>query len=383
MSQARAIQTPEQILVLAKADKWQDIQDMEDAAVNKAVKFKSLSLVEAIINKEFDMALRRAIVSKAPFSLIVLLIARRVNINSVSMKVFNRTSLHFAAQLGMTNVIQALVDAGAYVNMIDEKNFTPAHLACQQGHGQAALLLATLGAYPVGDVSPASLIAAEKRTEFFQYHLASQVLAGQKKLLPSGRGTRFDTLIEQGNAITALSTVKRHNADVESDNSRLEGMLGEGREQSLVKITEICSMRGILVLSVKEYMDLDKVYIDVNPMNLTQMLLRYGNAKNDNKLISCSQNQMTKLINLGFQWAEVEALSETKFNLSFRTAGLDSFFLLSEASDLRCDSRYVRKAQDGKLIIDDKNLSDAIRDLPNCSVQKTLIPDQKRAVKLG
>jgi hypothetical protein len=57
MAQARALQTPQQILAFAKENKWQDIRNSDDALINAAVKLKSLALLEPIINQEFDMAL--------------------------------------------------------------------------------------------------------------------------------------------------------------------------------------------------------------------------------------------------------------------------------------------------------------------------------------
>jgi hypothetical protein len=135
-------------------------------------------------------------------------------------------------------------------------------------------------------------------------------------------------------------------------------------------------MRNILTLTVREYIDLDKKYCDVMPMHITQMLLRFGTANNDNQLASCSKLQMTKVTNLAMQWADLESLSETKFSLTFRANGMDTFFLLSDAEDLVCDSKYIRKAQDGKLIIDDKNLRDAIEDLANNPIQKPAAAEQ-------
>jgi hypothetical protein len=368
MAHPRALQTPEQILAFAKENQWQNIQVPDNAVLNEAVKLKSLPLVESIIKKEYDVALRRAIVGKA-HSMIALLIPLRVNINSGSTKQFNRTALHFAAQLGMLDVIEQLVKAGAYVNMVDNNEFTPTHLACQNGHAAAALLLARLGAYPAGSVLPSSLIPSNKLAEFSEYRQLSQINVRNKMLLPSGLGSQFTTLIEPNNVVAAITSKNLSDVD-ESDNLTLEGMLGEGRVEALDKIKEICVMRGILILSAKKYIDLDKVYRDVLPMHLTQMLLRYGNFNNDNELINCKKYQMTQIVNLGIRWAEIEASSETKFNLVFRNSGLDSFFLLSEATDLTCDSKHVKKTNDGKLLIEHDKLSDAIQDLKKSPIKK-------------
>jgi ankyrin repeat protein len=365
MAQARALQTPQQILAFAKENKWQDIRNSDDALINAAVKLKSLALLEPIINQEFDMALRRAIVSKAPYPFIVLLIAHRVNINSGSAKQFNRTSLHFAAQLGMTDVIKALVGAGAYVNMIDTNYFSPAHLACQHGHSQAALLLANLGAYNVGNESPVKLVPRGKEIEFAAYDGASLGLTIKKMLLPSGANSKYATLIQPNNALAAFSHKKILKKDEESSNATLEGMLSEGREGSYEKV-----------------IDLYKQFNDVMPDHLTGMLLRYGNFNNDNLLISCPQHKMTKITNLAFQWADLEALSNHTFTLTFRGSDMDSFFLLSEANDLSCTSKFIREAKDGKLVIDNKNLSDAIIDLKRFPILKKAEQEPGAPIKL-
>ncbi len=90
------------------------------ALINETVKIKSLVLLVSIRQKKFDDALRQAIVGKAPYTLITLLIPLRTNINSGSSKQHNRTSLHFAAQLGRVDIIPELITAGAYVNFNGE-----------------------------------------------------------------------------------------------------------------------------------------------------------------------------------------------------------------------------------------------------------------------
>jgi hypothetical protein len=136
------------------------------------------------------------------------------------------------------------------------------------------------------------------------------------------------------------------------------------------------------LLTVKEYIDLDKQFNDVMPDHLTGMLLRYGNFNNDNLLISCPQHKMTKITNLAFQWADLEALSNHTFTLTFRGSDMDSFFLLSEANDLSCTSKFIREAKDGKLVIDNKNLSDAIIDLKRFPILKKAEQEPGAPIKL-
>jgi hypothetical protein len=195
------------------------------------------------------------------------------------------------------------------------------------------------------------------------YLLVSQQLVRLKIMLPSGRNSKFKTLIEPNNVVAVLTSSLP--PEDESGNTTLEGIPGEGRIGGYDKILDICAMRGILTLTVNDYINLDKTYCDVMPMHITQMLLRFGNANNDNLLISCTQHLITKVTNLALQWAEVEALSQTKFSLTFRGSGMDAVLLLSDNADLICDSEYIRKATDGKLIIDDKNLSTIISDFKN------------------
>jgi hypothetical protein len=373
MAHARLSQSYNQLLELANANQWQAIQSTEDALINETIKIKSLVLLVSITQKKFDAALRQAIVGKAPYTLITLLIPLRTNINSGSSKQHNRTSLHFAAQLGRVDIIPELITAGAYVNMVDETYFTPAHLACQNGHAHAAYLLAQAGAYTTGNVSPSELIPKGLKSKFSMYLSVSQQLVSLKIMLPSGRNSKFKTLVEPNNVVAALSSSLP--PEDESGNTTLEGMAGEGRIGGYDKILAICAMRGILTLTVNDYINLDKTYCDVMPMHITQMLLRFGNANNDNLLISCTQHLITKVTNLALQWAEVEALSQTEFSLTFRGSGMDAFFLLSDDADLICESEYIRKATDGKLIIDDKNLSTIISDFKNHPIKKMQLPN--------
>lgn len=80
----------------------------------------------------------------------------------------NRTILHQAAHSGDQGLVQQLLDAGAYIDKIDDKHMTALDLAAKKGHTAVVQLLLERGAMPLNwHVKPLNTlaIAASKRQE--------------------------------------------------------------------------------------------------------------------------------------------------------------------------------------------------------------------------
>lgn len=60
--------------------------------------------------------------------------------------ILNVTALHDAVAIGHTQVVQALIMAGADINKVDIRDWTPLHLAIWKGHVECVNMLITAGA---------------------------------------------------------------------------------------------------------------------------------------------------------------------------------------------------------------------------------------------
>lgn len=129
------------ILALAKQELWEEISlPTNNPALKKAIELHQVGLVEAIINDDYDLALRRATFNNIK-DIVPLLLPKIKDINSTSSKQKHRSALHFAAMHGDKDVVQLILNAGAYINLDDEDRNTPLHLACEKGHYELATLL--------------------------------------------------------------------------------------------------------------------------------------------------------------------------------------------------------------------------------------------------
>src|ERR1700761_5868857 len=115
------------ILALAKQELWEEIAlPTNNPALRKAIELHQVGLVEAIINGDYDLALRRATFHNIK-EIVPLLLPNIIDINSTSSKQKYRSALHFAAMHGEKDIVQLILNANAYINLLDEDHNTPLH----------------------------------------------------------------------------------------------------------------------------------------------------------------------------------------------------------------------------------------------------------------
>ncbi len=134
------------ILSLAKQELWEEISlPTNNPALKKAIELHQVGLVEATFNGDYDLALRRATFFNIK-EIVPLLLPQVTDINSTSSKQKNRSALHFAAMHGEKDIVQLILKANSYIDLLDEDHNTALHLACENKHYKVAALLLENGA---------------------------------------------------------------------------------------------------------------------------------------------------------------------------------------------------------------------------------------------
>lgn len=371
-------QTKNEIIDLANKKEWDkiDTDAITDPALIEAVKLRYAALVEPICNQDYDLALRRAIYTKMT-SIVPLLIANRHNINAGSKSMKGRTPLHFAAENGLTDVIDMLVEAGAYPNICDDEGNTPAHLACLNNHPNAAMALAKHGVYTVQNYAgktPYSLVTPALSASFLEFRSACQKNAMFKAKLPSTMGTKFHTLGAPGNALLGLIIQKDSTGVTDNTMSALS-------QSAYDKFAQIASLNNVPHLTVREYVDFDKKYKDVLPMHLTQAVKRYGSFNNDAVLVTGSYEQVKNLLEAARNWDIIEAKLNTPTQFIVADFKLNTFVMkikppFASFTAALLNSKYYTRAEDGSLLIHSRDFNELIAELNDSQTMDSFYTEQ-------
>ena len=99
--------------------------------VNSSVEQPAIDLITAVLDSDIDTVNQH--------------IAYGSDLN-VQDATFSNTSLNFAGIYGLTDIADALVDAGADLNLINDDNFTPLCNAAAWGHTNIVTILLDAGA---------------------------------------------------------------------------------------------------------------------------------------------------------------------------------------------------------------------------------------------
>jgi ankyrin repeat protein len=97
-------------------------------------------------NKKAEMIMREIESDKPNMNLINDLIVLGANLEWQDEDNFNRTPLHKAAINGRVKIVRMLIDAGADLNVQDEKGWTPLHYPAWAGRVEIARMLIDAGA---------------------------------------------------------------------------------------------------------------------------------------------------------------------------------------------------------------------------------------------
>ena len=113
-----------------EADVTENSETVE-STVNSSVEQPAIDLITAVLDGDLDTVNQH--------------IAYGSDLN-VQDGTFSNTSLNFASIYGLTNIADALVDAGADLNLINDDNFTPLCNAAAWGHTSIVTILLDAGA---------------------------------------------------------------------------------------------------------------------------------------------------------------------------------------------------------------------------------------------
>ena len=102
-----------------------------ESTVNSSVEQPAIDLITAVLDGDLDTVNQH--------------IAYGSDLN-VQDATFSNTSLNFAGIYGLTDIADALVDAGADLNLINDDNFTPLCNAAAWGHTSIVTILLDAGA---------------------------------------------------------------------------------------------------------------------------------------------------------------------------------------------------------------------------------------------
>ena len=111
-----------------------DITDNEgtvESTVNSSVQEPAIDLITAVLDEDLDTVNQH--------------IAYGSDLN-VQDGTFSNTSLNFAGIYGLTEIANALVSAGADLNLVNADNFTPLCNAAAWGHTEVVTILLDAGA---------------------------------------------------------------------------------------------------------------------------------------------------------------------------------------------------------------------------------------------
>ena len=113
-----------------EVDVTENIETVE-STVNSSVEQPAIDLITAVLDGDLDTVNQH--------------IAYGSDLN-VQDGTFSNTSLNFAGIYGLTDIADALVDAGADRNLINDDNFTPLCNAAARGHTSIVTILLNAGA---------------------------------------------------------------------------------------------------------------------------------------------------------------------------------------------------------------------------------------------
>ena len=113
-----------------EVDVTENIETVE-STVNSSVEQPTKDLITAVLDDDLDTVNQH--------------IAYGSDLN-VQDGTFSNTSLNFAGIYGLTDIADALVDAGADLNLINDDNFTPLCNAAAWGHTSIVTILLDAGA---------------------------------------------------------------------------------------------------------------------------------------------------------------------------------------------------------------------------------------------
>jgi hypothetical protein len=137
-------QSKKQILSYAKNGLWEEILPSDNEALNAAVKASSFELVKFILDGKYDKALlfatRHNHREAVPF-----ILPKVKNVNACNPHDCSRTPLHYAAMNGMTQSIQLLLNAKAYINILNNDGCSPIDEAMKTGQKGTFKLLCEKG----------------------------------------------------------------------------------------------------------------------------------------------------------------------------------------------------------------------------------------------
>jgi len=304
-------QTLTQIREYAREKAWRKIKTpTNDAALNEAIRLREITLVEPIIDNDIDLALKRAVYGKKN-SIIPLLMPYAKNFHIPSKSLNDQCILHFAAMNGMNDVVELLIQKGAYINILDENGNTPLHIACKYNQVNTAILLLKLGANCVNNrlkQYPIELFTDNTSSDMFDMSSA--------KIIGS-----------QVSACKALPTIKSSKyAWLQQNNLLCLEPISDDRQTS--KTRAITKSAGLPSLNAIDLIAIEKKYQEVLNFKISLLLKSSNNAfyiDSTSKLKFFEYDKLAKkVITLE------DNLSGCEFDVKFSSVQEGRFFLKSK-----------------------------------------------------
>ena len=328
--------TPEQekILELTKENHWDQIKPdshlTAEIVRNRTIRNDhKITLLTNIFSGEYPLALRRAVYFKY-FSLVPLLLQHVSNVNLKSVRQNGKTALHFAAQHGDIETIVRLLEAGAYINILDDQENTPLHEACRNGHVDTAIYLLQRGAFPSplnkDGNTPFTLLKQTNSTrlsEYLKYQHASARAVLQLPLLADNPQFAW---------LNSAQTILMQQQDF-LHNSQGPRSLRE-RELFIECISSAgkVSQNKILYVRADDLIAIEKNYHGTSLMQVITTMLTANTDPSSSLLVNMSLEQYHCYVKIVKQCAYLEQLlNTTNIQIVFRTKEVSSdyFFKIS------------------------------------------------------
>lgn len=311
------------------------------------------ALTQPIMSGNYDLAFRRCIFGIRKNSnykqLVPLLLGKITNIHLTSKAQGNKSVLHFAAEIGAIDTIQMLLNAGAYINMIDDNWDTPLHLAIRNNHLEAAEILADNGA----------LCTFNKNDE----GPLKSYLAGRDKAELSGDEIAFCTKIE------ANTKPDHENPNLEEQRNKFSwleqryGMFVFPKDDPVLeKIDELTTHRKLHLISINHLLEAERNYGVTFLFFITRILKLPDLNLSTNNLYLCdlSQEELGKIPALANLIVELEQRFKMKFDFIVQQSYSLVGSFIKSTSKIEIDISHVPnelyKMQDGVLLIQTKHI---------------------------
>lgn len=358
-------QTKVDIQQLIERETWDDIHTPTgDLCLDIAIQLKLKLLATPILEGDYDLAFRRAIVGNVRL-IIQPLLAKITNINGFSLAKRGQSALHFAAANGAVDLVELLLTHGAFVNHLDKDCNSPLHLACQNNHLNVALLLQRHGAYGIVNKqgeSPITIISRNGKMNEFGPYVHIEMLKLREKASRPALSSSTHAWIAQPEikgyaimrlfydskpAVSYVHALKNVTNSKEVHCHALEDT--EHNSKITEKLKELLSNNKIKVLKLDDLRRLENEYSDCLAGEITHLLI----AGPGSFAVNVPREKAASFFELADKCVILEELLGSNFKVVFTDKTLDKYFVKSDLplADLSIASDLYGRSSSGEIMI--------------------------------